>query len=193
MSSLTQDLNSSSLDYLPKAEIGQLNIIYNVPHRSLMLHIHDKLTRNTSLIRTQESKREIVYRRMSLPPSARQVIDPQRLAAHLDSTLPRLFSYLQYTGLAKYERAIKALQIIQEININIWKRKSRVNVTPLYNPNNEGCCTCAPHIYIYLLALGGVPDTANVTSAESHTALTVNQRCWKPFQICHIYQGINAV
>jgi hypothetical protein len=21
----------------------------------------------------------------------------------------------------------------------------------------------------------------------------VNQRCWKPFQICHIYQGINAV
>jgi hypothetical protein len=80
---ITQDQNSSSLDYLPKAEIGQLNIIYNVPHRSLMLHIHDKLTRNTSLIRTQENKREIVYRRMSLPPSARQVID----AAHLDSTI----------------------------------------------------------------------------------------------------------
>jgi hypothetical protein len=88
---ITKYLNSISTEYVPKVEYSQLNIIYKVPHPSLIIHIPDKLSRNTLLILTQEIKRDIIYRRLNLPPSARQITDPQRLAA---STLHRLHSYM---------------------------------------------------------------------------------------------------
>lgn len=53
---LTQLFISLSHDYVPRVEISQLNIIYNVPHPSLILYIHDKLTRNMLLLLTQEIK-----------------------------------------------------------------------------------------------------------------------------------------
>jgi hypothetical protein len=102
---ITKYLNSISTEYVPKVEYSQLNVIYNVPHPSLVIHISDKLSRNTLLILTQEIKRDIIHLRLNLPPSARQVTEPQRLAAHLNSTLHRLHSYLQYIGLAKYAKA----------------------------------------------------------------------------------------
>ncbi len=113
---ITKYLNSISTEYVPKVEYSQLNIIYNVPHR-LIIHISDKLSRNTLLILTQEIKQDIVYWRLNLPPSARQVTDPQRLAAHLNSTLHRLHSYMQYIGLAKYAKATEMLHKIMEINL----------------------------------------------------------------------------
>ncbi len=110
-------LNSISTDYVSKVEYSQLKIIFNVPHPSLIIHIPDKLSRNTILILTQEIKRDIIYRRLNLPPSANQVTDPPRLAAHLNSTLQRLHSYLEYIGLAKYAKAIKMLHRMMEINL----------------------------------------------------------------------------
>jgi hypothetical protein len=99
-------------------EISKLNVLYNVPNPSILLYVRDKLTRSVILILTQEMKRDIVYRRMNLPPSARQIVHPQRLAAHLDSTLRRPSSYLQYIGLAKYKKAIEALKLMQEVNVS---------------------------------------------------------------------------
>ncbi len=98
---ITQYLNSISTHYVPRVEYSQLNVIYNVSHPSLLLYIHDKLTRNAFLILTQEIKRDIIYRRMNLLPSVRQITNPQRLAVHLDSTICRLHSYFQYIGLEK--------------------------------------------------------------------------------------------
>jgi hypothetical protein len=114
---ITKYLNSISTDYVPRVEYSQLNIIFNVPHPSLILHVPDKLSRNTLLILTQEIKRDIIYRRMNLPPSANQPTDPPRLAAHLNLTLQRLHSYLQYIGLAKYAKANQMLQRMMEINL----------------------------------------------------------------------------
>jgi hypothetical protein len=105
------------MDYVPKVEYSQLNIIFNVPHPSLILHVPDKLSRNTLLILTQEIKRDIIYRRLNLPPSTNQATDPPRLAAHLNLTLQRLHSYLQYIGLAKYAKATQMLQRMMEINL----------------------------------------------------------------------------
>jgi hypothetical protein len=51
----------------------------------------------------------VTYRRMNLPPSAQQVTDPQRLTAHLYSTLRRLHSYLQYIRFVKYVKATENL------------------------------------------------------------------------------------
>ncbi len=114
---VTKYLNSISLEYVPKVEYTQLNIIYNVPHPSILIHIRDKLSRNTLLILVQEIKRDIVFRRMNLPPSARQITDPPRLAAHLNSTLRRLHSYMQYIGLAKHLQAMIILQKMIDINL----------------------------------------------------------------------------
>jgi hypothetical protein len=58
---ITKYLNSISGDYVPKVEYSQLNIIYNVPHPSILLHIRDKLTRYVFLLLTQEIKRDIIF------------------------------------------------------------------------------------------------------------------------------------
>jgi hypothetical protein len=81
---VTQYLNFFSRDYVPRVHISQLNVIYNVPHPSLLLYISDKLCRNALLILKKEAKQDIIYRWMNLPPSATQVAKPQKLMAHVE-------------------------------------------------------------------------------------------------------------
>jgi hypothetical protein len=115
--SLTKLLNNISMDEVPRVELGQTNIIFNIPHLSLLLHINDKASRNAILLLIQEIKCDLIYRRMNLPPSAQQVTDSRRLTAHLDSTIRRLRSYLQYIGLSKYKKAADMLLRLQECNL----------------------------------------------------------------------------
>jgi hypothetical protein len=51
------------------------------------------------------------------PPSAQQIADPRRLAAHLDTTIRRLHSYLLYIGLLRYKKAADLLLRLQEFNL----------------------------------------------------------------------------
>lgn len=123
-SPLRGNLNSASQNYIPRVEISQLNVIYNEPHLSLLMHTRYKLTRSALLILTTEIKQDIMYRHMNLPPSAGQVTNTQRLMAHLDSTLWRLQSYSQYIRLAKFGKAISALQTMHDINLELpWTLK----------------------------------------------------------------------
>jgi hypothetical protein len=115
--SLTMLLNNISSEEVPRVEIGQTNVIFNIPHQSLLLHIKDKASRNAILLLIQEIKRDLIYRRMNLPPSANQVTDSRRLAAHLDSAIRRLRSYLQYIGLQKFKKATDMLLQLQEYNL----------------------------------------------------------------------------
>ncbi len=39
---LTMLFNDSSLDGVPRVELGQTNMIFNIPHPSLFLHVHNK-------------------------------------------------------------------------------------------------------------------------------------------------------
>ncbi len=114
---LTMLLNDISSDRVPRVELGQTNIIFNILHPSLLLHIHDKTSRNVILLLIQEVKRDIIFRRMNLTPSEQQITDPRRLAAHLDSTISRLRSYLQYIGLVKHMKAADLLSRLQEFNL----------------------------------------------------------------------------
>ncbi len=86
---LTQLLSDISQDEVPRIVLGQTNIIFNIPHPSLLLHIRDKESRNALLLLVQEIKRDIIYRRLNLPPSAQQLIHPRRLTAHLGSPQPQ--------------------------------------------------------------------------------------------------------
>ncbi len=88
-----------------------------VPDHSYPRQVLTQYASNTD----PRNKRDIIYRRLNLPPSANQITDPSRLAAHLNSTLQRLHSYLEYIGLAKYSKAIKMLHWMMEINLeNFW-------------------------------------------------------------------------
>jgi hypothetical protein len=58
---ITEYLNSISPQHVPRVEYRQLNVIYNVPHPSLLLFIRDKLSWNALLILTQEIKRDIIF------------------------------------------------------------------------------------------------------------------------------------
>jgi hypothetical protein len=62
---LTKYYNDISTTYVPRVDLGQTNIIFNIPHPSLLLYIPDKETRNAILLLVQEIKRDIIYRRMS--------------------------------------------------------------------------------------------------------------------------------
>ncbi len=115
--SWTRLFNDRSLEPVPRVELGQTNVIYNIPHPSLMLHVHDQASRQALLLLIQEVKQDIICRRMNLPPSAQQLTDPRRITAHLDSAIRRLYSYLQYIGFVKFTKAISTLQRLQELNL----------------------------------------------------------------------------
>jgi hypothetical protein len=115
---LTKYYYDTSTTYVPQWDLGQINIIYNIPHPSLLFYIPDKATRNAILLLVQEIKRYIIYRRMNLPQLAQQITHPQRLIAHLDSSIRRLQSYLQYIGIVKYHKPMEALQRLHEIDLD---------------------------------------------------------------------------
>jgi hypothetical protein len=114
---LAKYYNDMSATYVPTVDLGQTNIIYNIPHPSLLLYIPDKETRNVMLLLVEEIKQEIIYRRMNLLQWAQQATHLQRLVAHLDSCICRLHSYLQYVGTVKYCKPMQALQRLREINL----------------------------------------------------------------------------
>jgi hypothetical protein len=115
--SLTRCLNELSDDLVPRIELGFKHIIFNVPHPSIHLHINDKQSRVALIMLIQEIKRDIIYRRMNLPPSAQQITHRQRITAHIDQAVRRLISYLEYIGLHKYQDATNLLKALQTANL----------------------------------------------------------------------------
>jgi hypothetical protein len=113
----TRLFNDITPEAVPRVDLGQINVIYNIPHPSLLLHVHDQASRNALLLLIQEVKRDIVYRRMNLPPSVQQLTDPGRITAHRDSAIRRLCSYLQYIGFVKFAKASTTLQRLQQLNL----------------------------------------------------------------------------
>ena len=58
---LTKFLNSISEDYIPRVELGFRQVIFNMPHPSILLHVKDKNTRMLLIMLIQEIKRDIIY------------------------------------------------------------------------------------------------------------------------------------
>ncbi len=51
-------LNANTIDLTPSLKLGQHNSIFNVPQPSLLLHVHDKITKSVFIFFTQEIKRD---------------------------------------------------------------------------------------------------------------------------------------
>jgi hypothetical protein len=60
---ITLYLNNNAQDHIPRVEYGQLNIIYNVPHTSFLLHSQDKLMQNQIKSNIYFYSRQAVYGR----------------------------------------------------------------------------------------------------------------------------------
>ncbi len=57
---LTKLININTTDPVPRVDLGQTNIIYNIPHPSILLYILDKITGNILLLLIQDIKRDTV-------------------------------------------------------------------------------------------------------------------------------------
>jgi exonuclease III len=91
-------------------------IIYNAPHPSILLHFKDSQARNIILQYIQETKRDIIYRRMNIREGQMGKKVPQiQIQAHILSTLKKLEMLLQYQGLFTNRNAICMLQKMQQI------------------------------------------------------------------------------
>jgi len=79
------------MDHTPK------EIVYNLPHPSIVLYISDPSSRITLLHLVQEIKRDIIHRRMNIT-SPRGPIPLLRIHAHLLSVITKVASQMDYQG-----------------------------------------------------------------------------------------------
>jgi hypothetical protein len=56
-------ISRHSGDFIPRIELTQLEIIFNKPHPSILLHVPDGTTRKVLILFLQEVKRDIIFRR----------------------------------------------------------------------------------------------------------------------------------
>jgi len=117
---ISQLLTKTAADEV-QHEVSTINltpreIIYNAPHPSILLHFKNAQARQTILHYIQETKRDIIYRRMNIRESQLGKKVPQiRIQAHILSTLKKLEMLLEYQGLLTNKTAICMLQKMQQI------------------------------------------------------------------------------
>ena len=91
-------------------DLTPLEITYNKPHPSILLHVKDGTTRKVLILLLQEVKRDIVYRHAQLKqPRRREELRP-RIQAHLLSVVGKIRSLLEYQGVLQYTDALSLLQ-----------------------------------------------------------------------------------
>jgi hypothetical protein len=99
---LTLSLSRHCRDFIPRIDLTPLEIVFNKPHSSVLLHVPDGTTRKILILFLQEIKRDIIFRRAQLAePRRREELQP-RIQAHLLSVISKLQSFLEYQGVLNY-------------------------------------------------------------------------------------------
>jgi hypothetical protein len=89
-----------------RIDLTPLEIVFNKPHPSILLHVPDGTTRKI----LQEIKRDIIFRRAQLAEPRRREELPPRIQAHLLSVISKLQSFLEYQGVLNYTDALALLR-----------------------------------------------------------------------------------
>ncbi len=63
---LTLSVSRHSGDFIPRIELTPLEIVFNKPHPSILLHVPEGTTRKVLILFLQEIKRDIIFRRAQL-------------------------------------------------------------------------------------------------------------------------------
>jgi radical SAM superfamily enzyme len=87
-----------------------LEIVFNKPHPSILLHIPDANTRKVLILLLQEIKRDIVYRRAQLQEHRRREELHPRIQAHLVSVINKISSLLEYQGTLQFADGLSFLK-----------------------------------------------------------------------------------
>jgi hypothetical protein len=107
---LTLSLSRHSGDFIPRIVLTPLEIVFNKPHPSILLHVPDGTTRKVPILFLQEIKRDIIFRRAQLAePRHREELQP-RIQAHLLSVISKLQAFLEYQGVLNYTDALVLLR-----------------------------------------------------------------------------------
>jgi hypothetical protein len=87
-----------------------LEIVFNKPHPSILLHVKDATTRKVLILFLQEIKRDIIYRRAQLQePRRREELHP-RIQAHQVSMINKLNALLEYQGTLQFSDGLTLLK-----------------------------------------------------------------------------------
>jgi hypothetical protein len=98
------------MDYTPK------EIVYNVPHPSIQLHLQDGEIKKTLILFIQEIKRDIMYRRINIMEGHRNRQMPLvRIQAHILSVVKKIISILNYQGTMKVKKSREMMEQMMEL------------------------------------------------------------------------------
>jgi hypothetical protein len=115
---LTLSLSRHSGDYIPRIDLTPLEIVFNKPHPSILLHVPDGTTRKILILFLQEIKRDIIFRRAQLAePRRREELLP-RIRAHLLSVISKLQSFLEYQGVLNFTDALALLRRMEHSTLH---------------------------------------------------------------------------
>jgi len=90
-----QHLCSHCGQRIVRINLTPLRIIYNEPHKSIALYIHDSQSRVAILHLIQEIKRDIIFRRMTLN-APRGPIPLVHFHAHIFSVITKILALMEY-------------------------------------------------------------------------------------------------
>jgi hypothetical protein len=94
-------------------------IIFNAAPPGLLLHIKDDTSRTIILQHIQETKRDIIYRRMNIRENQEGQLTPLiRIQAHIISTINKLISLMEYQGLLSNKKTLFLLRAMRTIAEN---------------------------------------------------------------------------
>ncbi len=97
-----------------------LEIVFNKPHPSILLHIQDATTRKVLIIFLQEIKRDIIYRQAQLQEPRRQEELHPQIQTHLVSVINKISSLLEYQGTLQFVDGLSFLQRLSRIILQAW-------------------------------------------------------------------------
>jgi len=109
---LTQSIIEFTGERLPTINLTQREIIFNALHPSIELHVKGPSLRGTIEHVIQETKRDIIYRRMN---QNQREINTTRIRAHLLSIIRRIISLYKYQGTRNLKDNIQLLQTMDQI------------------------------------------------------------------------------
>jgi hypothetical protein len=103
-------ISRHSGDFIPRIERTPLEIIFNKPHPSILLHVPDGTTRKVLILFLQEVKRDIIFRRAQLSEPRRGEGLQPRIQAHLLSVITKIQALLEYQGVLNYTDVLALLR-----------------------------------------------------------------------------------
>ncbi len=130
---LMQYVKIAVKDLVQRVELGQINIMFNIPHPSIMLHIYTwQICQKHSTASNAWNQKEYHLQNELAPLSTESDI----LAMITSTTwcIRRLHSNLQYVRFIKYAKAIETLLQLQEINLAWFDPISEIHafLSPLH-------------------------------------------------------------